>query len=96
MYKQVILELCNCIRSLTVEIRALVREQYPEVENFNDRCDHSYMHIDTSRHEKDKFATEFNHHSPWIRIDRFYCKKCLEMKTIRQELHWAADRPDWF
>ena len=53
-------------------------------------CDHKFVHLETIRKDKyDRDCTDY------LRIDRFYCEKCLEQKEIRKE-ELRRERPEWY
>jgi len=53
-------------------------------------CDHVYRHLETNKH------TEYEGwHHLWVKVDRFYCEKCLEIKVKKQEVY-SREKPDWY
>jgi len=55
------------------------------------KCDHRYVLLSTAKWTDG--AGEFNTH--FIRVDRFYCERCLADKELRKEER-ARDTPDWY
>jgi len=55
-----------------------------------DKCSHDYMHVET-------FYTDRYDGGPiaYIRIDRFYCRKCLEDQEIRKA-ESVYKKPEWY
>ena len=50
------------------------------------QCEHKWVHL---RREENK---EIRWHV-WAMVDRFYCEKCLEQKTVETEI--AKENPRW-
>jgi hypothetical protein len=60
------------------------------VPNAEESCVHEFAHLDTSfRTHPGGYNTEY------IRIDYFFCRKCLEQKE-HQRREYAKEPPDWF
>ncbi len=56
----------------------------------NNNCEHKFVYLDTKKsNEYNGFVFHY------IRIDTFYCEKCLEYKDKKQETH-SRERPDWW
>jgi hypothetical protein len=53
-------------------------------------CEHKFILLETIR----KSYYE-NHCTKFVRIDRFYCEKCLEQKETRKE-DWCRETPEWY
>jgi hypothetical protein len=55
-------------------------------------CDHKFVHLDTiKKHDTSGYNTQF------IRIDRFFCEKCLEQKEVRKsEYAYSRETPEWY
>lgn len=53
-------------------------------------CSHTYAHLETVTYNKDAgYNTQF------VRIDRFFCTKCLHTEDRRRE-GYHRDTPEWF
>ena len=53
-------------------------------------CDHKYVHLETvKRTESGAYQIR------WIRIERYYCERCLESCDVKKE-HWSRERPEWY
>jgi predicted metal-dependent hydrolase len=52
--------------------------------------EHKWVHIDTKKHYD---CAGYN--NCYVRIDNFFCEKCLEIKSKRQE-SYAREAPDWY
>jgi len=55
------------------------------------KCDHKFVHLDTNTWTDTSGAYQIG----WFRIDRFFCEKCLEEKSVKKE-EWARDKPEWY
>jgi hypothetical protein len=55
-----------------------------------ENCEHKFVHLETIK--KDKYDRDC---VSYLRIDRFYCEKCLEQKEIRKE-ELRRERPEWY
>lgn len=62
-------------------------------------CNHKFVHLDTKRnHNHDGIC-----YTHYVRIDTFFCEKCLTYENKKQEF-WSKDRelwlrgkkPDWY
>lgn len=59
-------------------------------------CDHDFVHLESIKTETPvsySYVTEFK------KVDRFYCRKCLEQRDIvhQQEINRSYKRfPDWW
>ena len=53
-------------------------------------CEHKFVHLETIR--KDYYDSGCTH---FLRIDRFYCEKCLEEKEVKKE-SWCRNTPEWY
>lgn len=54
-------------------------------------CEHKFIYMETNKSHH--YDGPFNTH--WIRIDRFFCEKCLEYRDKKQE-DWSRDKPEWY
>ena len=43
-------------------------------------CEHKYIHLDT-----DKYQQNVGFQNKYLRIDRFYCEKCTDIKIVKKE-----------
>lgn len=54
-------------------------------------CEHNFRHIETSYH--------YNYrpygNTTYVRVDRFYCSKCLESKEVIKKSD-SRETPEWF
>lgn len=57
------------------------------------KCKHKFNILDTICTKKEE--RNFNY---FVRVDIFYCEKCLEQKTIKKQEQFALYQsiPDWF
>lgn len=55
-------------------------------------CNHKYIHFDTSKRSEHDGSPYQLH---WIRVDKFFCEKCLDTKDVKKE-GWDRDKPDWY
>ncbi len=55
------------------------------------QCDHQFVHLETVKHEdfRGTYSTRF------VRIDRFFCEKCLHVEEKKREEH-SRDTPEWY
>lgn len=53
-------------------------------------CEHKWVYIDSV---KSSGVGAFQIH--WVKISRFFCEKCLELKQVKQE-EWSRDCPAWW
>ncbi len=69
-----------------------------EVNNVNEKvCEHKYVHQSTNCYIQPVNSTTDN----YVRIDMYYCEKCLEEKAIKKEhrrvMFTGSDTiPDWW
>lgn len=76
-----------------------MKEQQPSQNNINSvitstpLCVHDFNHLD-SNYFYDRRANCFY----WYRIDRFYCRKCVNIKEIKKEemTYTCSSRPNWY
>ncbi|QDV86948.1 beta-glucosidase [Planctomycetes bacterium TBK1r] len=54
-------------------------------------CEHRFVHLDTKK--KDCYGGGYQTH--FVRVDRFFCEKCLEEKVIKKD-EYSRDTPEWF
>lgn len=54
------------------------------------KCTHKFVHIDTV-YKKEYVSFGYT----YIRIDRFFCEKCLE-EQIKKKEESQRMRPDWY
>lgn len=57
----------------------------------SDTCEHQYEHLGTTKWNE----SGGGYNLKWVRIERFFCIKCLERKDVRQE-DWSRDTPEWY
>jgi hypothetical protein len=61
-----------------------------EVE-LNLQCDHKYVHLETSRwHDSGG-----GYQTRWVRIDRFFCERCLKTRELRRD-EYSREQPEWY
>ncbi len=53
-------------------------------------CDHKFVHIETI-----KKTGRGGYQIEYIKIDRYFCEKCLEQKEI-QKREWSDQTPLWW
>lgn len=53
-------------------------------------CDHVWEHLETI-----KYTEAGGYNIQYVRIDTFYCKKCLEYKNIKKD-EYARESPEWY
>lgn len=58
-------------------------------------CEHKFVHLDTIKRKIDEYPSYGN---TYIRIDTFYCEKCLETKEVKKEKYvgYRGSIPDWY
>lgn len=54
-------------------------------------CDHKFTFLRTAK----KVDGSGSYHSHFVRIDTFFCEKCLEQKTVRKE-EYSRETPEWY
>lgn len=54
-------------------------------------CDHKFVFLRSAKRTGN--AGHYNTH--FIRVDAFFCERCLECKEIRKE-DFARETPDWY
>ena len=54
-------------------------------------CGHKWVHTDTRKPKLEASGNQYH----YIRIDQFFCEKCLKTETVRRS-EYAYDTPDWF
>ena len=59
------------------------------------KCEHKFVHLETIKEESRWVPNTSGQYSPWKRIDRFFCEKCLEISEKRRE-EYSQKKPDWF
>ena len=61
-------------------------------------CEHLYRHLETQRLKDSKFTKDKQLiGTNYIRLDRFYCQKCLDIQEIRKEEYVGMYNliPEW-
>ena len=54
------------------------------------KCDHKWQHQETKK------RTRYGrYNSEWIRVDRYYCQNCLEIKELKKS-EYSRQCPDWY
>lgn len=53
-------------------------------------CEHKFVFMDSSK--KMESGTYQTH---WIKVDRFFCEKCLHYETVKTS-EWDRDPPEWW
>jgi hypothetical protein len=56
-----------------------------------EHCDHKWVHLETHKETK----TYNSYSCVYIKIDRFFCEKCLETKEIKREER-LLEKPSWY
>lgn len=59
-------------------------------------CSHKYVHLETIKQKGERASIGLNYGKQWIRIDRFFCEKCLNIKEIKKTAENWENRPDWW
>jgi len=54
------------------------------------QCDHEFVLMDTKKQKE--YADYITH---WIRVDRFYCRRCLR-EEMKRKSEYSRDMPDWY
>jgi hypothetical protein len=54
-------------------------------------CEHKWTFIET----KTKTKSDGGYNVQWIRVDRFFCEKCLEPRDVIQQ-DWSREAPHWW
>ena len=55
-----------------------------------EKCEHKWVFLETKR-----IYDHQGYNDNFVRIDRFYCEKCLEQKDVRREGYSRAT-PEWY
>lgn len=55
-------------------------------------CNHKFVHMETVKKEGHPLCKTLE----WKRIDRFYCEKCLEIRSIVKTALGNQGKPEWF
>jgi hypothetical protein len=65
----------------------------PPLQSSPIKCDHQFVYLRSSR-EKDWFGERIT----YLKIDYFYCQKCLKYEEIRhsEERHERDNAPLWY
>jgi len=53
-------------------------------------CKHKWVHLETI-----KRVESHGYQSEYIKIDRFFCEKCLEQKETRKS-EYSRETPEWY
>jgi hypothetical protein len=53
-------------------------------------CDHKFVHLKT--YKRNEYC---NYNTRYIRIDTFFCEKCLKYEQVKQE-DFCRDMPEWY
>lgn len=54
------------------------------------KCEHSYVHLETIRYtEAGGYSTKY------VRVDRYYCQRCLDTKEFRRS-DYEREIPEWY
>jgi hypothetical protein len=62
-------------------------------------CEHRFVHLDTRKVEGKPGSIGLYSTENWMRIDRYFCEKCLETKFVRREASYYEHQnnpPDWW
>ena len=55
-----------------------------------EECNHNYQHLDTT-----KYTTDAGYNTTFVRVDRYYCTKCLDQKQLKREAT-TRETPEWY
>ena len=55
------------------------------------KCEHKYVFLETRKW----MASDGGYHTHFIRIDRFFCERCLEKRDIKQD-EYSRETPEWY
>lgn len=58
-------------------------------------CEHKWVHLETVKEKSRYVPNTSGSYTPWLRIDRFFCEKCLET-TEKRRSEYCKIQPDWF
>lgn len=63
-----------------------------------DTCDHVYLLKETKKQRGERAMWGVHSTKPWIRIDLYFCQKCLKEMVKKQEAEYIENRdpPDWW
>jgi predicted metal-dependent hydrolase len=56
-------------------------------------CDHKYVHLNSKRKKNYNVVTGM---TEWIKIDYFYCEKCLGEQEKRKSETTNMQIPEWY
>ena len=59
-------------------------------------CNHNFKFLETIKH---KYAEDYYYgcwHYKFLRIDKYYCTKCLEQKEIKKSSCDCSSVPEWY
>ena len=53
-------------------------------------CSHKFILLDTK-----KYTEDAGYKTHWIRIDMFFCEKCLKKEVIKEDAY-SREAPEWY
>ncbi len=54
-------------------------------------CKHEFAHIETKKWSDSSGGYQIQ----WVRVERFFCTKCLHQEDKKRE-EWSRDTPEWY
>lgn len=54
-------------------------------------CAHKFVHLETKKWTDASGTYQIG----WLRMDRFFCEKCLEQRQEKKE-EWSRNKPEWY
>lgn len=54
------------------------------------KCEHNFVHQETIKYTEDG---EYSTH--YVRVDRYYCQRCLKTEELRNS-GYARKTPEWY
>lgn len=64
-------------------MQRLITEMGAKPKSKKASCDHDYRHLSSKSFRESRY----------VRIDQFYCTRCLEIREVRREFD---ERPEWW
>ena len=63
----------------------IVRKRVTTTIGNPNECEHEWVHLETTRESAERASIGYSSAKPWVRKDTFFCKKCLEVRIIKNE-----------
>ena len=65
-------------------------EKSADLEAKSENCEHNFVFSRSSKYDEYR-----NYNTKFVRIDYYYCTKCLTYECVKQE-DYCRDTPDWY